>query len=100
MSKTIKIIVSLVVIVLILLAGVVYFYFKSADIIEEPFWPGKVVNPSAKTGDVDLDSLLSSLDQEQAEETELLRSGDANVSALTDNNSLLDEINQTYQNEL
>jgi hypothetical protein len=96
MSKATKVIVSLLIIVLILLAGVIYF--RSA-VVEEDSSTEPIVS-SAKTGDVDLDSLLSSLDQEQSEETQLLSSSEAEVSALADESSLLDGINQTYQNEL
>lgn len=97
MSKATKIIVSLVVIILVLLAVVIYYKSK---VMEERFSDEPIVVSSVKTGDSDLDNLLSSLDQEQSEETRLLSSSEDEVSALADESSLLDDVNQTYQNDL
>lgn len=98
MGKTTKIIVSFIVIILILLAGVVYFI--NSRLAVEKDSSSELVTSSVKTGDVDLDELLSSLDQEQSEETQLLSSSEAEISALIDESSLLDSVNQTYQNDL
>lgn len=106
MSNTMKVLVSVVVVAL-LAGGAAYFKLSapsddSSNTVateESGFSQVETSNfEDSATGDID--SLLASFDQEKSEETTLLATGDVDIATLADENMLLGEINQTYQNEL
>lgn len=101
MGNTAKILI-LFIIVIVLVGGIFYYQStlnvdKDSELLKEESADRQALNQS---GDEDIKSLLSSLDEEQNEETSLLADEESNGSLSVEENLLVDEVNQTYQNEL
>lgn len=104
MSNTMKVIVSLVVVAL-LVGGVAYFNLVGNDEVKLGMLTDKASDSAQEeqvfedTVDGDINSLLASFEKENLEETNLL-ANDFDDSFLSEEDLLLAEINNTYQDEL
>jgi hypothetical protein len=104
MTNTMKVLVSLVVVAL-LVGGVAYFNLSNDGGVKLGMLTGKDDATTqedqvfADTVDGDINSLLASFERENAEEVNLLTS-DIDDSFLAEEDLLLAEINNTYQDEL
>jgi len=102
MSKTGKILILLI-IAGFLIGGA--FYLKSTrlpsdDLEAIPADDMAMRQALIEGGDEDISALLSLLDEEQTQETDLLLSEDSDSSLVAEENLLVSDINQLNQNEI
>jgi|GEM_PF-7123562 len=100
MSNTAKILVLLVIIVL-LIAGAVYFRSSPGSQPEPAVTDDPALRQSLlEGGDEDVTALLSSLDEEQTGETGVLAGEDVDGALSVEENLLADDVNKLNQNEI
>lgn len=88
-------------VVAIFVIGVVYIEFRGVGREPEVATVSEQVRSQIlESGNDDIKTLLTSLDQEQSEEVKLLAAGYVDDADFADEGSLLEEINQMYKDEL